>query len=70
MRIIGLDIHRAFAEAVAWEDVKLRRIGRVDMRREVLTAFAQGLQQDDAVDGEATGNAAAVAACSSGSTSQ
>ena len=27
MRIIGLDIHRAFAEAVAWEDGKLRRLG-------------------------------------------
>ncbi len=62
MRIIGLDIHRAFAEAVAWEDGKLKRIGRVDMRREVLTAFAQGLQQDDVVVVEATGNAAAVAA--------
>ncbi len=43
MRIIGLGIYRAFAEAVAWEDGKLRRIGRIDMRREVLTAFAQGL---------------------------
>ena len=32
MRIIGLDIHRAFAEAVAWHDGKLRRPGRVDMR--------------------------------------
>jgi hypothetical protein len=30
MRIIGLDIHRAFAEAVAWDDGKLRRLGRVD----------------------------------------
>ena len=62
MRIIGLDIHRAFAEAVAWEDGKLRRLGRVDMRRELLTAFAQGLLQDDIVVVEATGNAAAVAA--------
>ena len=62
MRIIGLDIHPAFAEAVAWEEGKLRRIGRIDMRREVLTAFAQGLQQDDVVVVEATGNAAAVAA--------
>ena len=62
MRIIGLDIHRAFAEAVAWEDGKLRRLGRVDMRRELLTAFAQGLSQDDVVVVEATGNAAAVAA--------
>ena len=33
MRIIGLDIHRAFAEAVAWDDGKLKRLGRVDMRR-------------------------------------
>ena len=62
MRIIGLDIHRAFAEAVAWEDGKLRRLGRVDMRRELLTAFAQELSQDDVVVVEATGNAAAVAA--------
>ena len=28
MRIIGLDIHRAFAEAVAWDDGKLKRLGR------------------------------------------
>ena len=25
MRIIGLDIHRAFAEAVAWDDGELKR---------------------------------------------
>lgn len=35
MRIIGLDIHRAFAEAVAWDGGKLRRLGRVDMRRDL-----------------------------------
>ena len=28
MRIIGLDIHRAFAEAVAWDDGKLKRLAR------------------------------------------
>ncbi len=61
MRIIGLDIHRAFAEAVAWEEGKLRRIGRVDMRRELLTAFAEKLSPEDVVVVEATGNAAAVA---------
>ena len=27
MRIIGLDIHRAFAEAVAWENGKLKLLG-------------------------------------------
>jgi transposase len=62
MRIIGLDIHRAFAEAVAWEDGKLRRLGRVDMRRDLLAAFAATLSRtDDVVVVEATGNAAAVA---------
>ena len=62
MRIIGLDIHRVFAEAVAWKDGKLTRLGRVDMRRELLTAFAERLACEDIVVVEATGNAAAVAA--------
>jgi transposase len=61
MRIIGLDIHRAFAEAVAWEDGKLRRLGRTDMRRDRLGAFAATLSKEDVVVVEATGNAAAVA---------
>ena len=39
MRIIGLDIHRGFGEAVAWEDGRLRRLGRVDMRRDLLEAL-------------------------------
>jgi len=54
MRIIGVDIHRAFAEAVAWEDGKL---GRVGMRRNFLTAFAATLSPEDIVVVEATGNA-------------
>ncbi|WP_201832660.1 IS110 family transposase [Microvirga zambiensis] len=62
MRIIGLDIHRAFAEAVAWQDGKLKRIGRIDMLRDQLTAFAASLSDTDVVVVEATGNAAAVAA--------
>ena len=62
MRIIGLDIHRAFAEAVAWDDGKLKRLGRVDMRRPLLEAFAKKLSKDEGVVVEATGNAASVAA--------
>jgi transposase len=62
MRIIGLDIHRAFAEAVSWQDGKLSRLGRVIMRRESLQAFAKRLSTDDVVVIEATGNAASVAA--------
>src|SRR6202789_467152 len=62
MRIIGLDIHRAFAEAVAWDDGKLKRLGRVDMRRPLLEAFAKKLSKEDVAVVEATGNAASVAA--------
>src|SRR6516165_1174210 len=62
MRIIGLDIHRAFAEAVAWENGKLRRLGRVILRREALHAFAQKLSTDDVVVIESTGNAASASA--------
>ena len=62
MRIIGLDIHRAFAEAVAWQDARLSRLGRVIMGRESLQAFAKKLSTDDVVVIEATGNAASVAA--------
>ena len=60
MRIIGLDIHRAFAEAVVLEDGTTRRLGRVDMTRESLQAFAARLLPTDHVVVEATGNAAAV----------
>jgi transposase len=61
MAIIGMDIHRAFAEVVALEGKSRRRLGRIDMRRDRLAAFAAGLTKDDIVVVEATGNAAAVA---------
>jgi transposase len=62
MRIIGLDIHRAFAEAVAWNDGKLSRLGRVTMRRDLLEGFAKQLSRDDVIVIEATGDTASVAA--------
>jgi transposase len=62
VRVIGLDIHRAFAEAVAWDQGKLKRLGRVSMRRDVLARFAATLGPRDVVVVEATGNAASVAA--------
>src|SRR5271156_1680058 len=62
MRIIGLDIHRAFAEAVAWDEGELKRLGRIDMRRHLLEAFAKKLSKEDVVVVEATGNASSVAA--------
>lgn len=60
MRIIGMDVSRAFAELVAWEDGQVRRLGRVDMRRDLLEAWARKLRPDDVVVIEATGNAAAA----------
>ena len=60
MRIIGLDIHRVFAEAVALEDGSLRRLGRIGMTRDHLAAFAGTLSPTDHVVVEATGNATAV----------
>ena len=62
MCIIGLDIHRGFGEAVAWEHGRLRRLGRVNMQRDRLAAFAAKLTRDDVVVIEATGNAASAAA--------
>jgi transposase len=60
MRIIGLDLHRVFAEAVALEGVSLKRLGRIGMTREHLAAFAATLDKTDHVVVEATGNPTAV----------
>src|SRR4051812_50088892 len=59
-RVIGMDIHRTFAEVVVWEDGRLRPHGRVDMTRAGLEGFARGLTKEDEVVVEATGNAMAV----------
>ena len=61
MRVVGLDIHRVFAEAVMLKDGTVQRLGRIGMTRDHLAAFAQTLTHDDAVVIEATGNASAVA---------
>src|SRR3954451_24116357 len=59
-RVIGMDIHRTFAEVVFWEDGRLRWHGRVDMTRTGLEGFGRSLTKDDEVVVEATGNAMAV----------
>ena len=59
-RVIGMDIHRTFAEVVFWEDGKLRPAGRVSMTRAGLEAFGRSLGKEDEVVIEATGNAMAV----------
>jgi transposase len=59
-RVVGMDIHRTFAEVVFWEDGRLRPHGRVDMTRSGLEGFGRGLTKNDEVVVEATGNAMAV----------
>ena len=61
MRIVGLDIHRVFAEAVMLDDGVVKRLGRIGMTRDHLEAFARSLTHDDHVVVEATSNANAVA---------
>jgi transposase len=60
MRVVGLDVHRAFAEAVMPSQGEVTRLGRVGMARDHLAAFARRLTHDDHVVIEATGNATAV----------
>ena len=59
-RVIGMDIHRTFAEVVFWEDGRLRWHGRIDMTRAGLEGFGRSLTKTDEVVLEATGNAMAV----------
>src|SRR4051812_49663631 len=59
-RVVGMDIHRTFAEVVFWEDGRLRCHGRVDMTRSGLEGFGRSLSKDDEVVVEATGNAMAA----------
>lgn len=61
MRIIGLDIHREFAEAVVVDDGNVKRLGRIGMARDQLAVFARSLRSSDHVVIEATGNTIAVA---------
>jgi transposase len=59
-RVIGMDIHRTFAEVVFWEDGRLCPAGRVTMTRSGLESFGRGLGKEDEVVIEATGNAMVV----------
>lgn len=59
-RVIGMDIHRTFAEVVFWEDRRLRHYGRIDMTRSGLEGFGRSLEPEDEIVIEATGNAMSV----------
>lgn len=61
MKVIGLDIHRTFAQVAILEDGVVKDHGRFLMERDAVLAFAQkALNKDDDVVLEATGNTATV----------
>jgi transposase len=60
MRVIGLEVHRSFAQVSELEDGVLRQRGRVDLVRDAVLAFARTLRADDEVVLEATGNTMAI----------
>jgi transposase len=60
MRVIGMDIHRSFAQVAVLENGEITRQLRVDLLYGPVTEFAQTLSREDDVVLEATGNSAAV----------
>jgi transposase len=60
MRVIGLDIHRSFAQVAILDSGVVKDHGRFAMEREAVLNFAQTLSKQDDVVLEATGNTAAV----------
>ena len=60
MAIIGMDIHRSFAQAAFLQDGQVKREQRVDLVHDRLIRFGKSLSIEDEVVIEATGNSAAV----------
>ena len=60
MRVIGMDVHRAFAQVAILENGKVVREQRLDLVQDKVVAFGRTLRPDDEVLLEATGNTAAI----------
>ena len=60
MAIIGMDIHRSFAQVAFLENGQIKREQRVELVHDRLVKFAKTLSIEDEVVIEATGNSAAV----------
>ena len=60
MRVVGLDIHRTFAEVMFLQDGELIHGGRVDLTQKSFSTFCKTLRGDDEVVLEATGNTISV----------
>jgi transposase len=60
MRVIGMDVHRAFAQVAILDDGKVVSEQRIDLVQDKVVAFGRALRPDDEVVLEATGNTAAI----------
>lgn len=60
MRVVGMDIHRSFAQVAILDDGSVVHERRVELIRDRFLKFAQSLRRDDEVVIEATGNSTAV----------
>ena len=60
MRVIGLDVHRNFAQVAILENGLVKDHGRFAMARDAVLTFAATLNREDDVVLEATGNTAVI----------
>ncbi len=60
MRVIGLDVHRSFAQVVVLEGTEIVKEKRLDLEHDAVVKFGRSLRSDDEVVLEATGNTAAI----------
>ena len=60
MRVIGMDVHRSFAQVAILEDGDVVEEKRLDLVHGKVLAFGRALKPDDEIVLEATGNTAAI----------
>jgi transposase len=60
MRVIGMDVHRSFAQVAILEDGIVVEEKRLDLVHGKVLAFGRALKSDDEIVLEATGNTAAI----------
>ena len=60
MRVIGMDVHRAFAQVAVLEGTQIVEQKRVELEHDTVVEFGRSLRPDDEVVLEATGNTTAI----------
>ena len=58
--VIGLDVHRSFAEVAILENGAIKHAGRLKLEHQRVVAFGKALKRSDEVVLEATGNTGVI----------